>query len=703
MPRHKDSQYIRFTNQSPLIRKWIATILLRTDLETHLVFNKLDAGMIRGFDTSPITKENCQDAEFIAEWLKRELSLLGNPSFDEDDVFAINTRQIKHSLGLSEAELAVLRFSCLLHCYGPLSNAADMCGETYTETDLSELLASLLGCKVEAVYEALHPSGLLRESGLVRPNRGLANIRRIEAWLRIPEVLPTQVFRHQDGSDILMDAFYRSGPKSSLRLDDFAHMAGEVGLIKRYLRASLDSGAEGANVLLWGKPGTGKTELARYLAQSLRHRPLEINLVSNEGDGLKAAARFDCFRLCQSVISSGRKALIVFDEVEEILSDKNYERFGFREEGGISKGLINSVLESNVVPAIWITNTVTGIDPAYLRRFDIVQEVKSPLPAVKKRIARRLFREMPVDDAIIERIVENKSITPAHLQKANKICRRLGVDSEREARKVVDQVLSGDLKAIQARPLKSHAAKRKPRPALTYRPDLINCDTEVDKLAARLHADSSVRMCLFGPPGTGKSAWAKHLAGEIGRPLIVKQASDIFDPYLGNTEKNISKAFHEATRTKSILMLDEVDSFLPDRGNAHRHWEVTQANQFLTGLEGFEGILLCTTNLLDNLDPATMRRFDFKVKFDYLTTNQAVEMAAELLKALKVPLTKQGRVMLEANLGRLKLAQGDFAALLRRFVAMGEKVKVRKLCEELKKEVGFRERERERRSIGFLR
>jgi SpoVK/Ycf46/Vps4 family AAA+-type ATPase len=700
MPRHNDSQYIRFTNQSPLIRKWIATLLLRSDLETQLVFNHLDPLMMRGFDTSPITKDNRQDVDFIKGWLESELGKLGTPTFDEEDVFAINTRQVKRSLGLKETELAILRFACLLHCYGPLSNAADLCGETYTETDLSELLGELLGCSIESIYDALHPSGLLRDSGLVRPNRTPANARRIEAWLRIPEVLPTQVFRYQEDSDILMDAFYRTGPKSKLRLDDFAHMAGEVALIRKYLRASLDSHAIGANVLLWGKPGTGKTELARYLAQSLRQRPLEINIVSNEGDGLKAAARFDCFRLCQSVIRRGRKALIVFDEVEEILSDTNYERFGFKEEGSLSKGLINSVLEKNVAPAIWITNTVTGVDPAYLRRFDIVQEVKSPIPAVKKRIARRLFRDMPLDDAIIDRIVENKSITPAHLQKVNKICRRLGVNSQREAKSVVNHVLSGDLKAIHGQPLRDEARKKSASPTLVYRPDLINCDVDVENLASRLHADSSVRMCLFGPPGTGKSAWARHLAKEVGRPLLVRQASDVLDPFLGNTEKNIAKVFYEATRSRSILMLDEVDSFLPDRSSAHRHWEITQANQFLTALEEFEGIMLCTTNLLDNLDPATMRRFDFKVKFDYLTTKQAVEMAAELLKAFKVPLTRQGRVMLEANLGRLSLAQGDFVALLRRYTAMAEKVKVSNLCEGLRQEAGFREPQR--RPIGFI-
>ena len=75
-------------------------------------------------------------------------------------------------------------------------------------------------------------------------------------------------------------------------------------------------------------------------------------------------------------------------------------------------------------------------------------------------------------------------------------------------------------------------------------------------------------------------------------------------------------------------------------------------------------------------------------------------MASELLRAFKVPLSRHGRVMLEANLGRLRLAQGDFAVVLRRYAAMAAKVKVRKLCEELRTEAGFREEAR--RSIGFL-
>jgi SpoVK/Ycf46/Vps4 family AAA+-type ATPase len=288
------------------------------------------------------------------------------------------------------------------------------------------------------------------------------------------------------------------------------------------------------------------------------------------------------------------------------------------------------------------------------------------------------------------------------MQKVTKICNRMGVETSNEARSVVDQVLNGDLEAINARPIKKRTKiNNKKKPRLKYRSSLINCDMDIGQLTKGLHADSNVRMCLFGPPGTGKTAWASHLAKSIGRPLLVKQAADILDKYIGGTEKQIANTFREALSSRSVLLLDEVDSFLPDRSNATQHYQISQANQFLTAMEQFEGILLCTTNLMENLDPATMRRFDFKISFDYLKSDQACQMAADLFAAFEVPVSRQGRVMLKAGLDRLKLSQGDFATLLRRHAALGTKPKVRKLVEELKNEAGFRKIGRSR-PIGFV-
>jgi hypothetical protein len=296
-------------------------------------------------------------------------------------------------------------------------------------------------------------------------------------------------------------------------------------------------------------------------------------------------------------------------------------------------------------------------------------------------------------------MVRHRKVTPAHFEKVNRICQRIGVSTPEEAGLVASKVLNGDLKAVHARPLEMTRPEQKRRIELPYRPNLINCDTDIQALTQNLDADASVRICSFGPPGTGKTAWARHLAESIGKPLLVKHAADVLDKFLGETEKNTAEIFREAEKTNSVLMLDEVDSFLPDRANASRHWEITQANQFLTAMESFEGILICATNLKDNLDPATMRRFDFKINFDHLQTEQAALLACDLLlETLGAKVTRSQESALCAAFRNLELAHGDFAALLRRYSAMKSKPDWRRLVEDLTTEANYRNVDQ----IGFM-
>ncbi|SFV60837.1 ATPase, AAA family [hydrothermal vent metagenome] len=88
--------------------------------------------------------------------------------------------------------------------------------------------------------------------------------------------------------------------------------------------------------------------------------------------------------------------------------------------------------------------------------------------------------------------------------------------------------------------------------------------------------------------------------------------------WVGGTEKNIANAFREAKEEKAVLVFDEVDSFLADRTGAKQSWEVTQVNEMLVQMENFDGIFIATTNLMDNLDRASLRRFDLKLEFSYL-------------------------------------------------------------------------------------
>ena len=94
--------------------------------------------------------------------------------------------------------------------------------------------------------------------------------------------------------------------------------------------------------------------------------------------------------------------------------------------------------------------------------------------------------------------------------------------------------------------------------------------------------------------------------------------------WVGGTEKQVAEAFAEARDAEAFLVFDEADSLLADRRLAQRSWEVSQVNEMLTWMESHPLPFACTTNFGDRLDPATLRRFTFKISLDYLSPEQAM-------------------------------------------------------------------------------
>ena len=136
--------------------------------------------------------------------------------------------------------------------------------------------------------------------------------------------------------------------------------------------------------------------------------------------------------------------------------------------------------------------------------------------------------------------------------------------------------------------------------------------------------EKGIRILFYGLSGSGKTNLAHYIADAIGKKLLCKNASDILGMLVGESEKNIAKAFEEAKEQKKILLFDEVDSFFRERSYSSQSWEITQVNEFLTQMEKFEGIVICTTNLRNIMDKAMQRRFHIMVEFKALK-NEGVE------------------------------------------------------------------------------
>jgi SpoVK/Ycf46/Vps4 family AAA+-type ATPase len=197
----------------------------------------------------------------------------------------------------------------------------------------------------------------------------------------------------------------------------------------------------------------------------------------------------------------------------------------------------------------------------------------------------------------------------------------------------------------------------------TYDLAFLNADIDIAAIARGLQAAKIGRLCLYGPPGTGKTAFGRWLAQQLDMPLQVRRASDLLSPYVGMTEHNLALAFREAEQDGAVLMIDEVDSFLRDRKDARRSWEVTQVNEMLTQIEGFPGIFIASTNLVDGLDPAALRRFDAKVRLGYMRPGQVVAMLQAYCRKLDLGIPHESEEAAVSSLANL--APGDFAALMR--------------------------------------
>jgi SpoVK/Ycf46/Vps4 family AAA+-type ATPase len=306
---------------------------------------------------------------------------------------------------------------------------------------------------------------------------------------------------------------------------------------------------------------------------------------------------------------------------------------------------------------IWTTNSVHACDPAFLRRISYSVLMRPPSGRVRARIWQRLEERhgVGIPDTALPDMAERHDQAPALVSDALVVARLCD-----GGQAVVSQVLDA------AARLAKGGADNAPRhySEVPWQPGLARADANLAQIEARLASPSAPRrvsFCLEGPAGTGKSAWARHLARVIGMPVIEKRASDLMSKWVGESEQNIARAFSDARADGAMLIFDEADSLLADRRGAERSWEVSQVNEMLTWMESHPLPFICTTNFVEKLDPATQRRFTFRIRFDFLSADQLpLAWAAHFSCSPPKELSTLDR-----------LAPGDFANVARRMETLG--------------------------------
>ncbi|EAI5464504.1 ATP-binding protein [Campylobacter lari] len=202
-----------------------------------------------------------------------------------------------------------------------------------------------------------------------------------------------------------------------------------------------------------------------------------------------------------------------------------------------------------------------------------------------------------------------------------------------------------------------------PKKDKKYDLSLIECDLNLQELINNIDKNSSLRILSYGIAGSGKSEFGKELANVLNKTLHSYKLSNILDPFVGNNEKNIANIFKKASNDNAILQLDEIDALIYSRDEANKSWEKSLVNEMLMQMENFEGIFIASTNYLQSLDKASIRRFDLKIEFQALKQEKLLKAFEFFAKELNLSFDKK---QIAKRLLKLQnICLGDFALILR--------------------------------------
>ncbi|QMI49815.1 AAA family ATPase [Burkholderia sp. MBR-1] len=167
-------------------------------------------------------------------------------------------------------------------------------------------------------------------------------------------------------------------------------------------------------------------------------------------------------------------------------------------------------------------------------------------------------------------------------------------------------------------------------------PAILQEHGRADELAA-FRLSPRHKILLEGPPGNGKTMLAEAFAGELGIPLLRVSYSGLIASHLGQTGSNLAKVFRYAECAPCVLFLDEFDGISADRATSDLGEIKRITNQLLILIDRMPSscVLTCATNLVEKIDPAVMRRFDFRLHIpapDHATRLRCAEI--ELSKRL---------------------------------------------------------------------
>ena len=466
------------------------------------------------------------------------------------------------------------------------------------------------------------------ESGDSFLSLGIRLPQRILGWLLGEDNLDEslQAFTKLLESDVSLDQVVLSDSAKQAILTMISNHSEFVEALNEWKIDEKLTYGRGVVLLFAGPPGTGKTMTAKAIARELNKRLLLVD--PQQVFDLKRPIEdnlTDIFREAKL-----QDAIVFFDECEGL--------FLHRGNGNQNLSLILSAIEHHDGMIILSTNQPEWLDPALDRRVLYRIEFEEPSISLRRQIwERHLPPSVPLaEDVDLDRLSRTFEFSGGYIKNAVLVAINRALMRDKRPAEITQEDFEDAARSQQRSKLQQFADRHRTPLRLD---DLILPTETKNQVREILDAARSRSVVLQewgfgqkfttgrglsalfdGEPGTGKTLCAEILAAELGLPLYRIQVSSVVSKYIGETEKNLTRIFQEASQSQCVLLFDEADSLFSRRTDVKTvqdRYANMEINVLLQLMERYEGLVLLTTNLKHSIDKAFERRLSFKINFPF--------------------------------------------------------------------------------------